>query len=135
MPSFSDFPIRSRDDNRRFEAEKPFNERVGARSIYDVFVESARRDPTATAITMVMTGAHDETARHVSYRELLGDISRAANLFTEIGGPQPGVAYLLPILVETQVTLWGAETAGCVRRWPNNRATGLHSGVPGVMRR
>lgn len=112
MPSFSDFPIRSRDDIRRFEEEKPFNERVGARSIYDVFVESARRDPTATAITMVMTGAHDETARYVSYRELLGDISRAANLFTEIGGPQPGVAYLLPILVETQVTLWGAETAG-----------------------
>ena len=37
---------------------------------------------------------------------------RAANLFAALGGPRPGVAYMLPSLVETHATLWGAETAG-----------------------
>ena len=37
---------------------------------------------------------------------------RAANLFTTLGGARPGVAYMLPSLVETHATLWGAETAG-----------------------
>jgi fatty-acyl-CoA synthase len=48
----------------------------------------------------------------VSYAELLDGITRAANVFVSIGGPAPGVAYMLPILVETHFTLWGAETAG-----------------------
>ena len=32
--------------------------------------------------------------------------------FSDLGGPAPGVAYMLPSLVETHVTLWGAETSG-----------------------
>jgi len=61
---------------------------------------------------MLMTGAADEQPRQVSYAQLLGQIRRAANMFTDIGGPAPGVAFMLPSLVETHVTLWGAETAG-----------------------
>ena len=61
---------------------------------------------------MLMTGAPDEQPRRVSYRELLGLVRRAANLFATLGGPRPGVAYMLPSLVETHATLWGAETAG-----------------------
>jgi len=48
----------------------------------------------------------------VSYSELLGLVRRAANLFASIGGTRPGVAYMLPSMVETHATLWGAETAG-----------------------
>ena len=59
-----------------------------------------------------MTGAPDEHPRRVSYRELLGLVRRAANLFATLAGPRPGVAYMLPSRVETQATLWGAETAG-----------------------
>ena len=33
-------------------------------------------------------------------------------MFSELGGAAPGVAYMLPSLIETYVTLWGAETAG-----------------------
>ena len=47
-----------------------------------------------------------------SYRDLLGQIRRAANLFAQIGGTAPGVAFMLPTLVETHVTLWGAEAVG-----------------------
>jgi hypothetical protein len=39
-------------------------------------------------------------------------VTRTANLFTSLGGERPGVAYLLPTLVETHAVLWGAETAG-----------------------
>ena len=38
-------------------------------------------------------------------------IRRAANPFSALGGPAPGVAYMLPSLVESHATLWAAETA------------------------
>ena len=72
----------------------------------------AERQPDRTALTMLMTGAPDEQPRRVELRELLGLVRRAANLFASLGGPRPGVAYMLPSLVETHATLWGAETAG-----------------------
>ena len=112
MPRLADYPIHTREDIARFEAEMTLAERLPERSILDVFVGSAARDPAHTAITMLMSGAPDEQPRRVSYGELLGMIRRAANLFASLGGPRPGVAYMLPSLVETHATLWGAETAG-----------------------
>jgi len=61
---------------------------------------------------MLMSGAPDEQPRRVNYAQLLGMVRRSANLFASIGGPRPGVAYMLPALIETHATLWGAETAG-----------------------
>ena len=112
MPAFSDYPIATLADVIRFENEKPLAQRYDARSVYDVFVKSAARHPDHTALTMVMTGEDGEKPRLVSYRQLLEGITKAANLFTSIGGAVPGVAYILPSLVETHLVLWGAETAG-----------------------
>ena len=105
-------PIRNQADLARFEAEKPLAERLPERSVLDVFVAAAARDPGHIALTQLMTGAPDEVARRVSYRDLLAQVRQAANLFASLGGPRPGVAYMLPSLVETHATLWGAETAG-----------------------
>ncbi len=105
-------PIRTLDDLERFEAEITLEQRLPERSILDVFISSAARQPDATAITMLMTGALDEQPRRITYDQLLGLIRGAANLFSDLGGPAPGVAYMLPSLVETHVTLWGAETSG-----------------------
>jgi fatty-acyl-CoA synthase len=99
-------------DIARVESEMTLEERLPERSILDVFVDSAARRPDHTALTMLMTGAPDEKPRRVSYSELLALVRRAANLFASIGGERPGVAYMLPSLVETHATLWGAETAG-----------------------
>jgi fatty-acyl-CoA synthase len=99
-------------DIARLESEMTLDERLPERSILDVFVGSAARQPDHTALTMLMTGAPDEKPRRVSYSELLGLVRRAANLFASIGGARPGVAYMLPSLVETHATLWGAESAG-----------------------
>ncbi len=112
MAILSDQGIRTRDDLARFEAEMSLEQRLPERSILDVFIGAAARRPERTAITMLMTGAPDEQPRRVNYRELLGLVRRAANLFASLAGPRPGVAYMLPSLIETHATLWGAETAG-----------------------
>jgi fatty-acyl-CoA synthase len=112
MQSWSEYPLRTLDDVARFEAEMPLEQRLPGRSVFDVFIAAAQRDPQATAITMVMTGAPDEEPRRIGYAELLLLVRRAANLFSSLGGQRPGVAYMLPSLVETHATLWGAETAG-----------------------
>lgn len=112
MAIFSDHPIRTLQDLRQFEAAMPLEQRLTERSVLDVFIGAAARQPQRTAITMLMTGASDEQPRRVDYAQLLGLVRRSANLFQSLGGPRPGVAYMLPSLIETHATLWGAETAG-----------------------
>jgi fatty-acyl-CoA synthase len=104
--------VTTRDALARFEAAMTLEQRLPERSILDVFIANAARQPERSALTMLMTGAPDEQPRQVSARELLGLVRRAANLFATLGGSRPGVAYMLPSLVETHATLWGAETAG-----------------------
>ncbi|MEH6503670.1 MAG: AMP-binding protein [Cycloclasticus sp.] len=104
--------IKTKDNLQRFETAQTLEQRLPEQSILDVFIASAEQHPSATAITMLISGAEDEQPRRVDYSQLLGMIRGAANLFSLLGGPAPGVAYMLPSLVETHVTLWGAETAG-----------------------
>jgi len=112
MAKLPEHGIRDRDDLARFEAEMPLAERLPERSVLDVFVGNAARHADRVALTMLMTGAPDEQPRRVTYADLLGMVHRAANLFAGIDGARPGVAYMLPSLIETHATLWGAETAG-----------------------
>jgi fatty-acyl-CoA synthase len=112
MATFGEGTIRTRDDLERFEADMTLEQRLPERSIYDVFKASAAQHPTSTAITMLMTGAADEQPRRTNYSQMLETITRTANLFSSLAGPAPGVAYMLPSLTETYVTLWAAETAG-----------------------
>ncbi len=112
MANLGTQPIRTQSDISEFEKEMTLEERLPEQSILDVFINSGERYPDATALTMLMTGSEDEEPRRVTYKQLLGQIMRAANLFAAIGGDAPGVAFMLPALIETHVTLWGAETAG-----------------------
>jgi fatty-acyl-CoA synthase len=112
MALLPDHPVRTLSELQAFEAAMPLDQRLPERSILDVFVQQAQQRPERTALTMLMSGAPDEQARRVSYAELLDLIRRGANLFHHLGGARPGVAYVLPSLVETHVTLWGAEAAG-----------------------
>ncbi len=112
MPLFSEYPVATFQDVVRFETEKTLEQRYDARSVYDIFAKSASRHPDRPALTMLMTGADDETARVVTYKQMLDGVTRAANFFASLGGPGAGVAYILPSLVETHFTLWGAEAQG-----------------------
>jgi len=112
LATFNESPIRTLDELRQFEAAMTLEQRLPERSVLDVFIGSAARQPERTAVTMIMTGAPDEQPRRVNYAQLLGIVRRSANMFHSLGGPRPGVAYMLPSLIETHATLWGAETAG-----------------------
>ncbi len=112
MADLGNGSIRTFEDLERFETEKTLEQRLPERSILDVFIASAERHGDAFAMTMLMTGAPDEQPRRVTYHQLLELIRGAANVFSDLGGPAPGVAYMLPSLIETHVTLWAAETAG-----------------------
>ena len=110
MTRWSDRPIRTAADVAAFENEMPLQERLTERSVYDVFDGGSRLAPEAVALTMLMTGTVDEQPRRVTYAELAGLVRQAANAFHTLAGPRPGVAYLLPSLVETHAVLWGAQS-------------------------
>jgi fatty-acyl-CoA synthase len=112
MAILNDQPILDRESLAQFEAAMTLDQRLPERSVLDVFIGAAAHQPERTAITMLMSGAPDEQARRVNYAQLLGMVRRSANLFHSVGGSRPGVAYMLPSLIETHATLWGAETAG-----------------------
>ena len=105
MTVFSNKAICTQEDLKLFETELTLDQRLPERSILDVFIASAAKHPTSTAITMLMTGAEDELPRRINYSQMLDMIQGAANLFSSLGGPAPGVAYMLPSLIETYVTL------------------------------
>ncbi|CAN5461537.1 acyl-CoA synthetase [soil metagenome] len=112
MPAWLEHPLATLADVERFETAVPLHERIQQRSVYDVLVGAAAEHGDRPALTMVMTGDDDEDPRRVSFAQLLALVTRTANLFTSLGGERPGVAFLLPTLVETHAVLWGAETAG-----------------------
>ena len=76
-----------------------------------MFIAAAAPQPDRTALAPLMTGAPDEAARRVSYRELPGLVRRAATPFSSLAGPRPGVTTMLPSPIETHATLRGAKTA------------------------
>jgi fatty-acyl-CoA synthase len=99
-------------DVERFESEMPLEQRLPGNSVYDVLLRAAEAYGDRTALTMVMTGDDDEQARSVNYSALLGLVTRTANMLSDLGGERPGVAFMLPTLIETHAVLWAAETAG-----------------------
>lgn len=98
-------------DVESFETEQPLEARIPA-TIHQLFVEAAARRGSDTALVTILNGEEDEEPARLSYSVFLEQITRAANLFAELGGPGVGVGYILPTLMETQVVLWAAETAG-----------------------
>jgi fatty-acyl-CoA synthase len=105
-------PLRTLSDVERFESEMPLQQRLPGDSVYDVLVRAAEAHSDRIALTMLMTGDDDEHPRRVSYPELLGLVRQTANLLSGLGGVRPGVAFMLPTLIETHAVLWAAETVG-----------------------
>ena len=92
----------------------PYESLVPARSLYQLFELTAQLHPDRLALT-VLTGKSGRTSEvGLSHRELLADISRAANLFRSYGITPggPTVAFLCPILPRVFPALLGAQVAG-----------------------
>ena len=97
MPLFSDYPVATLKDVIKFESEKTLEQRYDARSVYDIFAKSAAKHPDRIALTMLMTGAEDETPRLVTYRQMLDGVTRAANFFASLGGAVRALPTSFPV--------------------------------------
>ncbi len=82
-------------------------------STYEMLRRGAAIDPSAPALSFFLHADRYETTEQWSYRELLRDVTRTANMFTTLGVHGDSVvAYVLPNLPETHFVIWGAEAAG-----------------------
>jgi fatty-acyl-CoA synthase len=84
-------------------------------SSYDMIAATARRQPEAPALSFFLTADTHTRPEVWSYRQLLEGIHASANLFHALGvGASEVVAYVLPNLPETHLTIWGAQVTGAV---------------------
>lgn len=91
----------------------PYEQAIPARTTYGLIARAAARFADRTAFTYLPDGELATPPRRVSYRELLANIHRAANLFRRLGvGPEDAVAILGPNIPSTHYALWGAQVAG-----------------------
>jgi len=93
---------------------QPYDELVPARNLYELFEATALLHSDRPALTVMKTGDLEEAPARFSHRELLGSITKAANLFRSLGvtadsGP---VAFLCPASPQMQIALLGAQVAG-----------------------
>ena len=90
----------------------PYAEAIPAQTTYGLIAHAARRFADHDAFRYLPSGDLDQPVRAVSYRDLLAQIHRTANLFHALGvGPNDAVAILAPNMPETQFALWGAQLA------------------------
>ncbi|MBN3733302.1 acyl-CoA synthetase [Burkholderia sp. Tr-20390] len=84
-------------------------------STYEMICAGAAIDPSAPALSFFSTADAHRDAERWTYRELVRDITRTANLFTRLGVSSNSViAYVLPNLPETHFVIWGGQAAGIV---------------------
>ena len=102
-------PITGPEDVQALEQRATWEEVLTARSTYQLIAEVAADQPQATAITFLATGDPDEEPVRITYRQLIGRTTQAANLFHALGvGPRDVVSLLLPHLPQTHYAMWGA---------------------------
>jgi fatty-acyl-CoA synthase len=107
-------PVRTLADVEAIESV-PIERRLRFDNTYDMFKSAAEAHADKLALRFVSGGTAAEAPQDWTYRELLGAVTQTANLFHDLGiGPGKVVAYLLPNLPETYLTLWGGEAAGIV---------------------
>ena len=99
-------------DIERIEAG-PYAAFMPHASVFAALADAAGRHAGRRALSFVEAAEAPERTRHWTYRDYLGEVTRAARLFRDLAGPdEPRVAMLLPAIPQAHWTLWGAETAG-----------------------
>lgn len=108
-------PFKTLADLRAIEAESDWHERAIPVTVHDALAQTASRHGTRPAISFQMFSAPGSRAQTLTWVELHARVTQAANLFRSLGvGETDTVAYILPTLNETAITLLGGMTAGRV---------------------
>jgi fatty-acyl-CoA synthase len=99
-------------DVRAFE-EIPYADRIAAQSTYDAIKLGAAKNPHAPAIQFLANADPADAPVVISHRDFIARVTQAANMFHALGvGGSDVVSFLLPLLPEAFITLFGAEAAG-----------------------
>lgn len=102
-------------DRDAVEAEMPWESREVARTVYEFLGSVKDRHGARPAISFQLLSGPADKAETLTWAELHGRATQAANLFRSLGiGPKDVVAYVLPNSLETAVTLLGGMVAGVV---------------------
>jgi fatty-acyl-CoA synthase len=102
-------------DIRAIEAEASWADRDRARSIYDYLSRAKAAHGQRPAISYQLLSGPETKKVTLTWSDLHGQVTRAANLFRSLGvGEKDVVAFVMPNALETAVTLLGGAVAGIV---------------------
>jgi fatty-acyl-CoA synthase len=102
-------------DRNRIEAEMSWPDRKAARTMHEFLSRARDKAGSRPAITYQLLSDPASKAETLTWAQLLGRVTQAANLFRSVGiGPGDVVAYVLPNSLETAVTLLAGSVAGIV---------------------
>jgi fatty-acyl-CoA synthase len=109
----SDYPSFATDADIRAFEQIPYAERIAAASTYDALKLGASYDPDAPALQFLPNADPSDKPIVISHRDFLARATQAANAFHALGvNAGDVVSFLLPLLPEAFITLFGAEAAG-----------------------
>jgi fatty-acyl-CoA synthase len=107
------YPSFTTDEDVRAFENIPYGDRIAAASTYEALKLGAAHNPDAPAIQFLANAEPTDVPVVISYRDFIARTTQAANMFHALGvGPNEVVSFLLPLLPEAFVTLFGAEAAG-----------------------
>jgi fatty-acyl-CoA synthase len=99
-------------DIQAFE-QTPYADRIAAASTYEAIKLGASINPNAPALQFLPNADPADQPIVISYRDFIARATQAANMFHALGvGKDDVVSFLLPLLPDAFVTLFGAEAAG-----------------------
>ncbi len=102
-------------DLKAIEGEMPWAERGQARSMYEFVTRARDAHGARPAISFQLLSGPGTKSETVTWNELHGQVTQAANMFRHLGvGETDVVAYIMPNAIETAITLLSGAVAGIV---------------------
>lgn len=102
-------------DRNAIEAQMPWSERDIPATVYEQITRTRHAFGKRNALSYQMFSDDGAKAETLTWDAFHGKITQAANLFRSLGVKEGDtVAYVLPTINETAITLFGAMTAGIV---------------------
>lgn len=102
-------------DRDAYEAAMPWAQRELPATVYDQLTKTRHLYGKRNAVSFQMFSDDGAKAETLTWEDFYGKVTQAANMFRSLGIKEGDtVAYVLPTINETAITLFGAMTAGIV---------------------
>ncbi|MGB5326364.1 MAG: AMP-binding protein, partial [Pseudomonadales bacterium] len=100
---------------RAIEREAFFEQRLECNTLHQLLAQTAENFPADPALSFQLESHAGAAATTLSWSDVLAQTNAASNLFRQLGiGKNDVVAYMLPLLNETVITMMAGMTAGIV---------------------